>query len=82
MIDLWAKEITPTTELQEAYHSGQIAWPEFETKYYAELEGNPALDGFIDTIKAKDTVTLLFAGKDTEHTHVLVIVDVLRYKMQ
>jgi len=80
-IDLWAKDITPTTGLREDYHSGRDSWAAFSFKYRAELEHNPALDAFVDTIREKDTVTLLFAGKDTEHTHVMVIVDVLKEKL-
>ena len=77
-LDLWAKDITPTTELRKAYHEGSIAWPEFEALYHAQLCKNPALDDFVKTVRNKETVTLLFAGKDTAHTHVKVIVDVLR----
>jgi len=80
-IDLWAKDITPTTQLREDYHSGRDTWPVFEGKYRPELLGNPALNGFIEAIEGKGTVTLLFAGKNTEHTHVQVIVDVLTQKM-
>lgn len=81
-IDLWAKDITPTTQLREDYHSGHDSWPEFEFKYRAELLQNPALEAFVSTINSKEAVTLLFAGKDTEHTHVLVILDVLKEKLQ
>ena len=81
-IDLWAKDITPSTQLREDYHTGHDAWPLFEAKYRTELLANPALDAFVDTIRDKETVTLLFAGKDTVHTHVLVILAVLKEKLQ
>jgi len=79
-LDLWAKEIAPSHELRKAFHSGYDSWQEFAVKYRAELSDNPALRNFIDTIRDKQAVTLLFAGKDTEHTHVKVIADMLKQK--
>jgi len=81
-IDLWAKEITPTTELRKAYHAGLVPWPVFEAKYRAELLQNPALASFVSTVRTQEAVTLLFAGKDAEHTHVTVIVAVLHEQLQ
>ena len=80
-IDLWAKDITPTTQLREDFHSGRDSWVEFESKYRIELLQNPALDDFVNTISSKEMVTLLYAGKDTNHTHVIVIMSVLKEKL-
>jgi uncharacterized protein YeaO (DUF488 family) len=80
-IDLWAKDITPSTSLREDFHSGRDSWEVFSGKYRAELFSNPALDDFVNTIKDKKTVTLLFAGKDTVHTHVKVIIEALEQKL-
>jgi len=81
-IDLWAKDITPSTMLREDYHSGIDSWDMFAVKYRKELLGNPAVDSFLDTIRDKEIVTLLFAGKDTAHTHVKVLLAVLEEKLQ
>ena len=80
-IDLWAKDITPSTMLREDYHTDVDSWEMFSVKYRKELLANPAVDAFIDTIRDKSTVTLLFAGKDTEHTHVKVLLAVLEEKL-
>jgi len=81
-IDLWAKDITPTTELREDFHSGHEDWPAFEHDYRAELAQNPAFNDFIDQIKDKKTVTLLFAAKDVEHTHAKVLLAALEAKLR
>jgi len=81
-IDLWAKDITPSTELREEYHSGACSWDAFATKYRNELLTTPALDTFCNTIRDKETVTLLFAAKDTVHTHVKILLAVLENKLQ
>lgn len=80
-IDLWAKDITPSTELREEFHSGQISWNDFKKLYSAELTDNPALNSFVEEIKKHDIVTLLFAGKDTEHTHVKVIMKIIEKQL-
>lgn len=80
-IDLWEKDIAPTNELREDFHEGRDSWEVFEAKYRAELLGNPALENFIETIRSKGIVTLLFAAKDVDHTHVKVIMSVLQEKM-
>jgi len=80
-IDLWAKDITPSTELREDLHSGHDPWPVFEKEYRAELRHNPAMSAFVDAIRNKNTVTLLTATKDLRHTHATVIRDVLKRKL-
>ena len=80
-IDLWAKDITPSTMLREDYHTGVDTWEIFSVKYRKELLANPAVDEFVNTIRDKDTVTLLFAAKDTVHTHVKVLLAVLEEKL-
>ena len=81
-IDLWAKDITPSTALRKDYHAGVDSWDVFSVLYRKELLENPALDTFVDAIHDKETVTLLFAGKDTEHTHVKVLLAVLEEKLR
>ena len=80
-IDLWAKEITPTAALRVAFHSDRIPWQEFAEKYETELRDNPALDTFIGTIRDQPAVTLLCAGKVREHSHVDILVRVLRERL-
>ena len=73
LIDLWAKEIAPATVLRTNYHDGIISWQEFENLYHIELLHNPAMHSFIQTIQNRKTVTLLFAGKDSDRTHAKII---------
>jgi uncharacterized protein YeaO (DUF488 family) len=77
-IDLWAKDITPSPALREDLHSGLDPWPLFRKEYRAELRHNPALAAFVETIRDKQTVTLLTATKDLRHTHAAVLAEVLR----
>jgi len=80
-IDLWIKDIAPTTALRKELHSGRLAWSVFETLYRTELLNNPALDSFVQRVREKQTVTLLFVGKDTEHNQAKVIAELLKQKI-
>jgi len=63
-LDDWLKEIAPSPELRRWYSHQPERWPEFQTRYRAELAGNTELvDQLIAQLQAGD-VTLLFAAKD------------------
>jgi len=71
-LDLWLKEIAPSTPLRKWFGHDPEKWEEFRAKYRAELESNPA----IATLKAlvrKSEVTLVYAAKDDKHNHVIVL---------
>jgi len=80
-IDLWIKDIAPTTALRKGLHSGHLTWSDFEALYRTELLDNPALDPFVQRVREEQTVTLLFAGKDTEHNQAKVIAELLKQKI-
>ncbi len=77
--DLWAKNIAPSTPLRQWYHqAGESRWKEFEKKYTEELAESSAVKDFIDKIKDKQTVTLLYASKNVTENHALVLRDYLK----
>ena len=80
--DLWEKDIAPSTELREWYHENEDAhWSEFEKRYTKELETNPAMSAFIDKIRSKSMVTLLYSAKNTEENNALVLQAYLENKL-
>ena len=77
-IDLWAKEVTPTDSLRKWYSHTPEKWPEFKKMYKNELkERLEELDKIKQIEKKKKTVTLVYAAKDTKHTHALVLLGIL-----
>ena len=74
-LDLWLKEIAPSTELRKWFGHDPEKWKEFQKKYRIELKQNKeALDRLMDYIK-KGKVTLLYGAKDEEHNEAQVIKD-------
>lgn len=72
-IDLWLKEAAPSTALRQWFHADFSAWEEFQRRYTAELdEHRPALFDLLDQAAGRD-LTLLYASRETERNHALVL---------
>lgn len=77
--DLWAKDVSPSTELRQWFHEDpDNRWPEFERRYTAELAANPATATLLATLKGYPVITLLYSSRDTAHNNALVIASYLR----
>jgi len=77
-IDLWFKDIAPSTELRKWFQHDPAKWTEFQKRYKQELksEGDQ-----LDVIKEKlhqGPVTLLYGAKDEEHNEAVVLLSMLR----
>lgn len=79
-LDLWLKEIAPSTELRKWFHAESLEhWSEFKQRYLKELETNPALKELQDIV-SKHRVTLLYSAKDMEHNHAIILKEYLLSK--
>lgn len=79
-LDLWAKDVAPSTELRRWYGHDPDRFPEFERRYRAELDDPGRADALAELrdLAAAGTVTLLTATKDEEHSQAAVLADRLR----
>ena len=75
-IDLWQKEIAPSTELRRWFGHKPERWKEFQNRYRAELKDNPALEE-LRVLSRTKPMTLLYAAHDTKHAHALVLQSLL-----
>lgn len=72
--DLWEKEIAPSTELREWFHSDpDRLWLQFAEKYKAELASNPAFSELKQTLAGHSVVTLLYSSHDRIHNNAVVV---------
>ncbi len=73
-IDLWAKDVAPSSELRSWLHADpENHFKEFSRKYAQELAAGDGLKNLKNTLKDKKTVTFITAAKDIEHSHVPVL---------
>ncbi len=65
-VDLWVREIAPSTELRRWYGHDPDKWTEFKNRYVAELETNPLkVEDVLGEVQA-GRVTFLYSSKE-EH---------------
>lgn len=78
-IDLWMKEIAPSSSLRKWFHHEISNWDEFTIRYKEELkEKRTLLTDLINLEKEHKKITLLFAAKDCLRNQAIVVLDVLR----
>lgn len=72
-IDVWMKDIAPSTLLRKWVHAAPENWEQFIKKYQAELQGSAAFKEFLSLVEKHKTVTLLYAARDEERNHAIVL---------
>jgi uncharacterized protein YeaO (DUF488 family) len=75
-VDLWLKDIAPSTGLRKWFGHEPAKWEEFKKKYLLELKENDVAVSLLKD-KARETVTLLYGAKDHEHNEAIVLLDYL-----
>jgi uncharacterized protein YeaO (DUF488 family) len=73
-VDLWLKEIAPSPALRKWFGHDPKRWPEFRSRYRAELDRNTATVGRLLDLATKGKVTLLYAAHDAAHNHAVVLI--------
>lgn len=78
-VDLWLKEVAPSTTLRKWFAHDLAKWSEFKTRYRAELKQNPEQVAFLKQATAKGPATLLYGAKDQEHHEATVLQELLNH---
>lgn len=72
-IDLWLKDLAPSTELRKWFHQDPQRWDEFRKRYRAELEQQTDLLAQLQQHVAEGPVTFVFSASDTDHNSAVVL---------
>lgn len=75
-IDLWLKEVAPSTELRTWFGHDPGKWSAFQQRYRAELQDNPAWHA-LQALARREPLTLVYAARDTQHNHAVVLKQLL-----
>ena len=77
-LNLWMKEIAPSTELRKWFSHDPEKWKEFQNKYKQELkEKKDSIAKIKDIEKENSAVTLVYSTKDKNHNNAVVLKDLL-----
>ena len=72
-IDEWEKDLAPSPGLRKWFAHDPAKWKEFQKRYKEELETNDYIETFVSKHRSSKKLTLLYAGKDEDHTHAVML---------
>ncbi|MFD1336651.1 DUF488 domain-containing protein [Oceanobacillus iheyensis] len=84
-LDDWAKDVTPSPNLRKWFNHDPEKFDQFKKEYKKELlEDQSKIMKLLELkeIQEKQNLILLYAAKDKEHNHVLVLKEVLENYQQ
>ncbi len=79
-LDDWIKALAPSTELRKWFGHDPARWDAFRQRYRAELDASEETQAAITALReraASETVTLVYAARDSEHSNARFLVDLL-----
>lgn len=76
-VDIWLKEIAPTTELRKWFNHEPKKWREFKKRYRAEMYSNTGTLSSLKEYVTNGKVTVVYGAKDVEHNEAVVIKEYL-----
>lgn len=76
-VDLWLKDVAPSTELRKWFGHDPAKWKQFQVRYRKELRENKDALELLKQKSKERTVTLLFGARDEEHNEALVLKKIL-----
>ena len=79
-IDLWLKDIAPSTQLRTWFGHDPGKWVDFQKRYRAELREDYEALAILKSEVAQGPVTLLYGAKDEEHNQAVVLQNILSSK--
>ena len=79
-VDLWLKDVAPSTELRKWFAHDPARWAEFRSRYLEELKRNKEQLSLLRQEAAKGTVTLVYGAKDQQHNEAVVLQKLLTTK--
>ena len=74
----WDKALTPSSDLRKSFHADIIDFAHFSEQYRVELAQQQQEGKRLADIARQQPLTLLYAAKDTQQNHALVLAEWLR----
>ena len=78
-IDIWLKDVAPSTELRKWYNHDPQKFQEFRRRYETELQSEDAQKALAELreIAKQGQLTLVFAARETEYSNAVILQDLL-----
>ena len=76
-IDVWIKEIAPSTALRKWFGHDPDKWQEFKKRYRAELKDNKEQMAILKGYLKDGPVTLVYSAHDEKHNNAVALKELL-----
>ena len=76
-VDLWLKDLAPSTELRKWFNHDPEKWNEFRKRYWSELSEKGDLLTLLKHRTAEGNVTFVFAASDEERNSAVALKEYL-----
>ena len=80
-IDLWLKDLAPSTELRKWFHHDPERWDEFRKKYWSELKEKGDLLVLLKHRTGEGAVTFVYGARDEERNSAVALKEYLEERM-
>ena len=80
-MDLWQKDIAPSSPLRKWFKHDESKWNEFKNRYYQELENKKDSIGLLSDKTRKGTITLLYSSKEDKYNNAIALKEYLEAKL-
>jgi uncharacterized protein YeaO (DUF488 family) len=76
-VDLWLKDVAPSTELRKWFGHDPAKWKQFQTRYRKELRDRKDVVKMLKQESDEHTVTLVYGARDEQHNEATVLQKIL-----
>jgi uncharacterized protein YeaO (DUF488 family) len=76
-LDLWLKDIGPSTELRKWFGHEPSRWAEFRRRYADEIAQKPQLLPQLRDIARQGVLTMVYSAHDEQHNDALVLQELI-----
>ena len=76
-INLWLKDLAPSTELRQWYGHDPARWPQFRKRYWAELKDKGDVLALLKYVTEDRTATFVYAAGDEERNSAVDLKELL-----
>lgn len=82
-IDHWLKDVAPSKALRQWFGHDPERFAEFRRRYRTELDNNrDTVNELIELARRNNTLTLVYAARDSEHNNAVVLADYLQQQLE
>jgi uncharacterized protein YeaO (DUF488 family) len=76
-IDMWLRDIGPSSDLSKCFGHDSDRWPEFKARYIEELRSKNQELSVIIRAASAGPMTLIYAASDESHKQAMVLQEVI-----